>query len=354
MTDIQITQTQMNQQNSDPISNTNPPFNLKGNIIAINFKTKYNFITFEMRINMLHLVEYDLNKRETKSQIDIEFKSKEFKRSYTKGIYAIIDSITDVLTSTLINLMTGEYVKLIEREYDSSQLIITYFSCMIFNQNSILAISDRYVNQVKIQKDLSETSLTIPQDFKLPSSHSFQDENSRFYLNSPFNTTWIFKRCQTQRNRKCKEIKQFNMKADRIFKINKRYTLMLEEDARMINVFKEYQFHIRIIDTKKNIVVQKTNRLFQGQKLFGIFNLPKRTYSPHDMEGFLIVFRRNNGLFVMIYNINNRSTMQYILDVETHNLINVYQLNDQLLFEFKYQNKKNTYNLQQIEEFSCF
>ena len=50
-------------------------------------------------------------------------------------------------------------------------------------------------------------------------------------------------------------LKEYNIRADSMFKVSSRHTVFIEHDARMITISKEYIFHMRIIDTKRNVIV---------------------------------------------------------------------------------------------------
>eukprot|EP00347_Sterkiella_histriomuscorum_P014092 403362196 len=128
---------------------------------------------------------------------------------------------------------------------------------------------------------------------------------------------------------------------------NKKYAISIEQDSRAINITKEYIFHLRVMDMKRKIVCKQELSCFRGQALYGIFQAKNLDvtlqrydgFQNKNFNGFLVCYRRNQGVFLMVYDLDNMTSFQYILDIDGTKVLDVYQLNQYLIFTLKAQQK---------------
>jgi len=60
----------------------------------------------------------------------------------------------------------------------------------------------------------------------------------------------------------------------------------------MINIAREYIFHIRILDTERHALVYQQKSFFRGQRFLGLYSV-SGIRRDTKFRGFLVVFRRN-------------------------------------------------------------
>ena len=116
--------------------------------------------------------------------------------------------------------------------------------------------------------------------------------------------------------------KTFKFNTDTVTKISKRYAVAVEHYDRVINISKEYLYNVRILDMKKRSAIREHSNCFRGQHVFGVYSTKYLDENVKgDFNGFIAVYRRNQGVFFMVFNIDNMTSYQYIMDIDGINVI---------------------------------
>ena len=113
------------------------------------------------------------------------------------------------------------------------------------------------------------------------------------------------------------------------------------EDDRMWRYSKEFAYHLFIYKSDKIRLLHQQQNFLKGHQLFGMFKTSLDTRNA-SADIVVFVFRRNQAIFLKILNVQNKSAVQYLLNInKPRELKSVLQVNkgsqsNVLLFSYQY------------------
>ena len=128
----------------------------------------------------------------------------------------------------------------------------------------------------------------------------------------------IMKICSTKKDSEFPRVKRITLKWAMLnYIVRSRSGLLVGvfEDDRMWRYSKEFAYHLYIYKSDKIRLLYQQQNFLKGHQLFGMFKTSLDSgYASADIVVF--VFRRNQAIFLKMLNVQNKSTVQYLLNID--------------------------------------